>query len=173
RRFPGSALARWVAVRDRSCVGPGCTLPAHGADIDHTVDHVRGGPTADGNLDPMCPHDHHLKHEGGWALWQVAPGRFVWISRCGQRIEVPARPVRRDLPPPSPRADGRWREAPLDLEPLADDDGDPTGRTSSAWLHGTAPLGTRDRDGPVDPAPDGSPPAIPPPPARTDEPPPF
>ena len=172
RRFPSAALARWVAVRDRSCIGPGCTRPAHDAELDHTVDHARGGPTADANLDPMCRHDHHLKHEGGWSLRQVAPGRFVWTSRCGQRIEVPARPVRRDLPVPSPREDGRWREAPLDLEPLADDDGDPTGRTSSAWLHGSAPSWTRDPDRPVDPAPDGSLPTVPrPPPARPDEPP--
>jgi hypothetical protein len=120
----------------------------------------------------MCRHDHRLKHEGGWALRQVAPGRFVWITRCGQRIEVPARPVRRDLPSPSPREDGRWREAPLDLEPLADDDGDPTGRTSSVWLHGTAPW-RGDPDRPVDPAPDGSLPTLPPPHARTDETPPF
>ncbi|WP_433783933.1 hypothetical protein ACQPX6_27625 [Actinomycetospora sp. CA-101289] len=162
RRFPRAALARWISVRDRACVGPGCTLPAHAAEIDHTVDHGRGGPTADANLDPMCEHDHHLKHEGGWTLRQVAPGRFVWISRCGQRIEVAARPVRRDLPAPSPREDGEERAAPLDLEPLADDDGDPTGRTSSAWVHGTVPPWTRDPDPPVDPAPDGSPPPLPP-----------
>jgi hypothetical protein len=90
-----------------------------------------------------------------------------------QRIEVPARPVRRDLPSPSPPEDGRWRAAALDLEPLADDDGDPTGRTSSAWLHGTAPPWTRDPDQPADPAPDGSLPTLPPPSARADEPPPF
>lgn len=173
RRFPRAALGRWVAVRDRCCIGPGCTLPAHAADLDHTVDHAFGGPTRHTNLDPMCKHDHRLKHEGGWELHQVAPGRFVWISRCGQALEVPARPVRRDLPPPSPRVDGRWRKVSLDLEPLASDDGDPTGRTSSTWLHRTpAGAGPGPSSSPDPPSsPDPTPAALPPPVVRDEEPP--
>ena len=65
-RFAGAALRRHVQIRDRYCVYMGCRCPARHADLDHTIDHSRGGATTEANSGPVCRHDHLLKHEGGW-----------------------------------------------------------------------------------------------------------
>ncbi|MGH3806329.1 MAG: HNH endonuclease signature motif containing protein, partial [Pseudonocardiaceae bacterium] len=70
RRAPGAALRRYLEIRDRYCIMIGCRAPAHGTDIDHTLDHAKTGATADHNLGNACRHDHRLKHEGGWQLHQ-------------------------------------------------------------------------------------------------------
>jgi Domain of unknown function (DUF222) len=82
-RLPGTALARWVATRDRTCRAPGCRVPARVADIDHTVDHADGGLTAHDNLAVLCRHHHRLKHEGGWRVTQPEPGTLIWSSPGG------------------------------------------------------------------------------------------
>src|SRR4030095_6677538 len=65
-RLPGAALRRWVHLPDRTCVFPGCRVPAHRADADHTTEHARGGPTTDDNLGSACRHDPPLRHNGHW-----------------------------------------------------------------------------------------------------------
>jgi hypothetical protein len=84
RRTPGSALATWIAARDRTCRAPGCRVPARAADIDHTIDHSDGGPTTHDNLAIVCRHHHRLKHEGGWRVAQPEPGMLVWTSPGGR-----------------------------------------------------------------------------------------
>jgi hypothetical protein len=76
---PGAALRRYLEIRDRYCVMIGCRAPAHTADKDHTLDHIKGGPTLGPNLGDACRHDHRLKSEGGWALHQPQPGVFTWV----------------------------------------------------------------------------------------------
>ncbi|HEY7176747.1 MAG TPA: DUF222 domain-containing protein, partial [Micromonosporaceae bacterium] len=61
-RYPGPALWRWIATRDRTCRAPGCRVPARVSDIDHTVDHAFGGETTHDNLALLCRHHHRLKH---------------------------------------------------------------------------------------------------------------
>src|SRR5690606_26602146 len=60
-RLPAAALRRWIAVRDRRCVFPGCRAPAYRAQTDHTTEHARGGKTIDSGLGSLCPHDHTLR----------------------------------------------------------------------------------------------------------------
>ncbi len=56
-RFAGTVLRRHVQIRDRVCVYPGCRCPARHADVDHTVDHARGGATIEANLGlSLCTH---------------------------------------------------------------------------------------------------------------------
>lgn len=55
---PRRLLDLAVRARDRTCCFPGCRQPAHRCDLDHTVAHDRGGPTAPGNLGPLCRHHH-------------------------------------------------------------------------------------------------------------------
>lgn len=117
-RFPRAGLRRYVQVRDRRCVHPGCRASAVRADVDHTRDHVFGGPTTQDDLAPLCRHHHMLKTVGGWRLEQPEPGRFVWRSPLGQVYVVEPEPI---LPPPP-------EQVPRDPDPgfddLARDDGD-------------------------------------------------
>jgi hypothetical protein len=102
RRLPGAALRRYLRIRDRHCVGPGCRAPARSADIDHTHEHALGGSTVEANLAHACRHDHRIKHDGGWRLHQPKPGRFVWESRLGHTYPIEAPPIIEDLPKPAP-----------------------------------------------------------------------
>ena len=99
-RLPSAALRRHTEIRDRSCTHPTCRRPAHRADQDHTVDHARGGPTVRANLGPTCPHDHGVKHEGGWEVEQPEPGTFIWRSPLGG--EYRSRGEILDAPLPDP-----------------------------------------------------------------------
>jgi hypothetical protein len=85
RRDPGTMLARWIKIRDRTCRAPGCRVPARVADIDHTTDHANGGLTMHDNLAVLCRHHHRLKHEAQWHVQQPTPGTLVWISPQGRR----------------------------------------------------------------------------------------
>ena len=102
RRIPGTALRRYVQIRDRHCIMIGCRAPAHSADTDHTLDHTRSGPTAEHNLGDACRHDHRVKHDGGWQLHQPKPGLFRWISPLGRRYHTRPQPIIDDLPDPIP-----------------------------------------------------------------------
>jgi Domain of unknown function (DUF222)/HNH endonuclease len=102
-RLPGAALRRWINIRDRTCVFPGCRVPAHRADADHTTEHARGGPTTDDNLGPACRHDHRLRHAGGWRVTQTRLGHFTWTSRLGHTYHRRPPPGLDELPEPTPR----------------------------------------------------------------------
>jgi hypothetical protein len=91
RRFPGAALARWVAARDQTCIALGCTRSAEICDIDHTLDWIRGGRTEADDLDLLCRHDHRAKHEAGWTYTQPGPGRFLITDPTGTRHRVESR----------------------------------------------------------------------------------
>lgn len=89
RYRPPAALAEHVRARDRRCVRPGCSVPATSCDLDHTVEYGRDdGPTAHGNLGPLCRRDHQVKTDGGYALTQLAPGLFEWVTPLGRRYRI-------------------------------------------------------------------------------------
>jgi hypothetical protein len=92
RRFPNAALARHVRARDRSCRAPGCRRSAMRADLDHTIAFQLGGRTTAGNLGPLCRFHHRAKHEGGWRLFQIRPGIFIWLSPLGKLYLVTPEP---------------------------------------------------------------------------------
>ncbi|WP_283134320.1 HNH endonuclease signature motif containing protein [Rhizohabitans arisaemae] len=103
RRLPGSALRRFVQVRDRVCTAPGCQVPAAHTDQDHIEEWSMGGPTVATNLHSVCRHDHRLRHEGGWQITRTPAGTVVWITRLGQVCPVPPSPTSIPLPEPAPR----------------------------------------------------------------------
>ncbi|MDG4829128.1 DUF222 domain-containing protein [Solwaraspora sp. WMMD1047] len=92
RRRPSTADAEFVKARDRTCRAPGCRMPAHQSDLDHTQPYSEGGPSDPGNLGVLCRHDHRLKGEGGWRLRQISDGVFAWRSRQGHTYLVPPDP---------------------------------------------------------------------------------
>jgi hypothetical protein len=104
-RYPHAGLRRHVQIRDRTCVAPGCRRPARKTDQDHTLDHVHGGPTVRGNLEPLCTRHHRMKHRRGWTLTQPEPGHFTWRSPLGQTYPTRGEPIRPDLPEPLPNPD--------------------------------------------------------------------
>ncbi|MEO6087959.1 MAG: DUF222 domain-containing protein [Umezawaea sp.] len=77
---PPAALRDFVQARDKTCVFPGCAVPAHRADLDHTTA-FPDGPTEAANLGVMCRAHHRLKsHDPRWTVAQPTPGTFVWTS---------------------------------------------------------------------------------------------
>jgi hypothetical protein len=94
-RHPSAALRRHTEIRDRTCTFTACRRRAHTAEHDHTRDYHHGGTTTQINIGPLCPHDHQVKHLGGWQVTQPEPGVFVWRSPLGgeyphHRRTVPA-----------------------------------------------------------------------------------
>ncbi|MGH8776142.1 MAG: DUF222 domain-containing protein [Jiangellaceae bacterium] len=113
RYEPPSDLVDHVVVRDRTCRWPGCDRPAYRCELDHTLPYPLG-PTAAGNLGPLCKAHHIAKHHSRWRVRQPAPGRFEWITPTGHVHTVepepigpvglsppddPLEPVRPDTPP--------------------------------------------------------------------------
>lgn len=91
RRRPTAALRRAVTARLGRCVFPGCRMPAVDCDLDHTRPWAQGGPTAVGNLEPGCRHDHNLKHRAGWRLQLDPDGSYTWTSPLGHTYTVRCR----------------------------------------------------------------------------------
>ena len=64
-----------------TCVFPGCGCPPQRSDLDHQVDHSKGGPTLVKYLNPLCRHDHRLK-DAGWS-YDPDPEAPTWTSPLG------------------------------------------------------------------------------------------
>ncbi|WP_214467718.1 HNH endonuclease signature motif containing protein [Microbacterium flavescens] len=95
RRFPTEAQRRHLRARDEHCRFPGCRMPVWRSDIDHTVDHQHGGPTAHTNLAHLCRRHHTLKHHTPWRVEQHAGGVLEWTSPGGRSyIDRPSPGVR-------------------------------------------------------------------------------
>ena len=74
-------LRRTVTTRHTHCAFPGCRVPAEACHVHHVVPRARGGPTAIGNLVPLCSF-HHLTvvHRWGWTLALHADGSITATS---------------------------------------------------------------------------------------------
>jgi hypothetical protein len=82
RRRPNQAMKRAVEAKARTCVFPGCRMPARECDIDHNQAWNDGGATTECNLAPLCRHHHVIKHRG-WTITQPKPGSYTWTSPLG------------------------------------------------------------------------------------------
>ncbi|HDH25612.1 MAG TPA: HNH endonuclease [Actinobacteria bacterium] len=85
RRRPSVEQRRFVEIRDRTCVFPGCRMPAADCDLDHRDPYAQGGPTDPTNLAPLCRHDHRIRHHAGWTYRSLPNGGHEWTSRLGHR----------------------------------------------------------------------------------------
>ncbi|MBC6457212.1 HNH endonuclease signature motif containing protein [Actinomadura sp. HBU206391] len=92
RRAPTRRQRAFVIARDRTCRGPGCRVPASRSEIDHRLDHAKGGPTKVWNLDAECGHCHDLK-DLGWTPRRNAFDDMKWTSLLGHTHHVPAQPL--------------------------------------------------------------------------------
>ncbi|SDE11927.1 HNH endonuclease signature motif containing protein [Auraticoccus monumenti] len=89
-----------IALRDRTCVFPWCSRPAHprsqrerrdgtakwSTDADHIQPYDTGGPTSTDNLAPLCRKHHRLKTHTRWRYRMVALGHYEWTSPHGLRF---------------------------------------------------------------------------------------
>jgi hypothetical protein len=62
----------------------GCSRPAAGCDLDHTVPWDQGGITCECDLAPLCRHHHRCKQAQGWRLEQPEPGILIWHTPSGR-----------------------------------------------------------------------------------------
>jgi hypothetical protein len=62
-RLVTPAQRRTLEVRDRGCVEPGCTAPAHWCDAHHIVHWTHHGNTDLHNLELRCRRHHLLQHQ--------------------------------------------------------------------------------------------------------------
>lgn len=88
-RRPTASQRRRIQTRHRSCVFPGCRMPATSCDLDHTTAVQDGGKTCDCNLAPLCRHDHCIKHAEGWAYRRLPDGRHQWTTPFGHTYATP------------------------------------------------------------------------------------
>ncbi|WP_433720398.1 DUF222 domain-containing protein [Microbacterium laevaniformans] len=98
---------RFLRARDQHCRFPGCRRAAIRCEIDHTIDHARGGPTALWNLAHLCQRHHSMKQFTAWRVRQHPGGVLEWTSPTGRlyREDAPVPPVAfimSPAPPPVP-----------------------------------------------------------------------
>jgi hypothetical protein len=74
RRFTGGARLA-VQLADSHCPWPGCEVPTSACEIDHSIDHARGGGTNPDNGGPLCGR-HNRHKQKGFAVWRDPSG--VW-----------------------------------------------------------------------------------------------
>ena len=83
RRRPSTSQRRHLEARNRSCVFPGCRMPAADCDLDHRQPWAQGGPTTIDNLAPLCRHNHNTKHRCHWTYQPLPNGDYQWTSHLG------------------------------------------------------------------------------------------
>lgn len=91
---PTEPMRRFLRARDQHCRFPGCRMPIHRCDIDHTHDHARGGRTRTDNLSHLCRRHHTLKHPDihdrhRWTAHQQHDGTITWTSPLGRTYTDP------------------------------------------------------------------------------------
>jgi|GEM_PF-2270036 len=93
---PSRAQRAQVALRDRTCVFPWCSRPAHPKprgsgdhdrhDLDHITPWSSDGDTITNNLAVLCRRHHRLKTFTGWRYRMLGPdGNYLWTSPLGRR----------------------------------------------------------------------------------------
>lgn len=84
RRFTGSARIA-AQLTASHCCWPGCTVPSSRCEIDHSVEHVRGGRTNPGNGAPFCGKHNRWKQKG-FAVWRDPVGGWHTYRPDGSEI---------------------------------------------------------------------------------------
>lgn len=93
RRRPSTAQRRTVEARDRTCIFPGCRMPATQCDLDHRIPWSEEKRTSLDGLDAGCRHDHvTVRHRLGWKHFPLPGGDHLWISPLGHRYTKSGRP---------------------------------------------------------------------------------
>jgi hypothetical protein len=85
RHDPSRRLQQLVELRDQTCTGIGCSLPAARCHKDHEIAYPQGH-TAEWNLSAKSARCHRAKH-AGWTVTRHGPGpqhgMTTWTSPLG------------------------------------------------------------------------------------------
>ena len=92
RRRPTADQTRHVESRNRTCIHPGCRMPARQSDLDHTKPWAETHHTTVDELCPLCRHHHCSRHKFGWTYTPIAGGDYLWTSRLGLKYTTSGRP---------------------------------------------------------------------------------
>ena len=140
---PTEPMRRYLRARDQHCRFPGCRMPIHRCETDHTHDWALGGPTRTDNLAHLCLTHHALKHpdipaQFRWTARQLPDWTLEWTSPTGRTHHD--RPPRRVMftpsepPPPTPPQTRATATVPDEPEPPS------SAKTQDRWaVHGEAP----------------------------------
>ncbi|MEV7633595.1 HNH endonuclease [Microbacterium sp. NPDC089318] len=140
---PTEPMRRFLRARDQHCRFPGCRMPVHRCETDHTHDWALDGPTSIDNLAHLCRTHHTLKHpdipdQFRWTARQLPDWTLEWTSPTGHTHHD--RTPRRVMFAPS---DGSPPTASQTRAAATAPDEPPPWSTSEAedrWaLHGEAP----------------------------------
>jgi hypothetical protein len=71
RRYFNRVQRRAITARDGGCIIPGCTAPAHWAEVHHVTPWATGGPTNVDNGVLLCWFHHHTIDTSGWEIRMV------------------------------------------------------------------------------------------------------
>lgn len=91
RRRPTTAQKRLVHARHRTCVHPGCRMPAANCDIDHRIPWHQRRVTCTGDLAPCCRWHHTIRHTFGWT-YDSTKTDCIFTSPLGHRCTTSGRP---------------------------------------------------------------------------------
>jgi hypothetical protein len=90
-RFPSRKLTAALRFRDGVCANPICHVSAQRCDLDHVVPWPEG-PTAAGNLDATCRHNHRAKTHGGFRVTKTGDGT-TWTTPTGHQYSASSDPL--------------------------------------------------------------------------------
>jgi hypothetical protein len=91
RRRPTSRQKRRVLGRNRTCIFPGCRMPAVGSDLDHRTPYAESRTTHSKGLAPLCRYHHTNRHRFGWTYVPGPNGDFTFTSPLGHRYTTSGR----------------------------------------------------------------------------------
>ncbi len=91
RRRPTTAQRRRVQTRHRTCVHPGCRMPATACDIDHRIPWSESHITKTDDLAPLCRHHHTIRHRHGWTYRPLPSGDFEFTTPLGHTYTTSGR----------------------------------------------------------------------------------
>ena len=84
-RLATPAQRRALTARDRSCVIPGCTVPAGICEAHHVIPWAAGGPTDLDNMIMLCSRHHAETDAGTWQIEMLDGVPWVrlpsWLDR--------------------------------------------------------------------------------------------
>ena len=93
RRRPTASQRRSVEARDRTCIFPGCRMPATQCDLDHRTPWSQTQNTSISGLDPACRYDHiTVRHRIGWSHQPLPGGDHLWTSPLGHSYTNSGKP---------------------------------------------------------------------------------
>ncbi|NND03387.1 MAG: DUF222 domain-containing protein [Acidimicrobiia bacterium] len=85
QRRPTAAQTRCVRARFRTCVFPGCRMPAVDSDLDHRSEYSKTKRTSSDDLYPHCRYHHRIRHDQGWTYREIDDGRLEYTTRLGHK----------------------------------------------------------------------------------------